>query len=105
MAIHSATDIYAHSACKGGVVIDHDKSKGVPADKWDYIKDRSVCATRAAREMLIRYKAKEELNFYDIIPFRKFDGFTLKNLTGFAKAYNSNLASVISDYGYSYSSK
>lgn len=105
MAIHSATDIFAHSACVNGTVIDHDPTKGVPADDWNYITDRNVCATRAAREMLIRYQAKEELNFYDFIPFRKFNGFTLKSLAGFSKAYSDGLGKVIYDYGYSYSGK
>ena len=39
------------------------------------------------------------------ISFRKFNGFTLKSLAGFSKAYSDGLGKVIYDYGYSYSGK
>lgn len=107
MAIHCATDIYAHSACVNGKLINHDDlyNGEKQADCMDYILDRHSLAVRAAKQMLTAYADKRQPDIFDIIPLRKFDGFTLKNLSQYAKEFDTSLAGVINNYGYNHTSK
>ncbi len=67
MAIHSATDIYAHSTQigTGKGAITHE---GGAADNPDYCVWRYIEATEVARQLMERYEENEEVVAADLLP-------------------------------------
>lgn len=100
MAIHTATDTYAHSAMYRGTIIKHT-GLGADADNIDYIRRRYTDASSVANQMMSCYKSKRALTAKDLVmPGNYTFGYELKD-------YGSNIRAVDGsiNYTYLYSSK
>lgn len=101
MAIHTATDIYAHSAAIHGVRIKHEKnysSKVDDADNKEYISWRYEDASSVAKHMMSKYNNKEALTAKDLMmPANYTLGYELLKFNEYIKSINSNL-----NYSYQY---
>lgn len=103
MAIHTATDTYAHSAAVRGTRIKHVKnySSTIPdADNKEYIAWRYTDASSVARQMMGQYNNKAALTARDLMmPGNYTIGYELIYFNDYIKSVNSSL-----NYSYRYSS-
>nr|MBP3598937.1 hypothetical protein [Eubacterium sp.] len=67
MAIHSATDTYAHSAQIGGNRIGHTVDYATNADNPDYRNGRYTDAQAVARQMMAKYISGDDLVARDLL--------------------------------------
>lgn len=105
MAIHTATDAYAHSAEFCGDRIKHENihSQSVPdADNKNYLIWRYRDALAVAKNMMNKYVNNEELTAWDLrMPGNYTIGYRLMNYDNYIRSVDSS----ITGYTYSYSSK
>lgn len=108
MAIHSATDIFAHSAYEGSTPIKHTKnSRGkLDADDPEKAHERFVDANTIAQQMMKKYKAKAKLEVTDLIlPYGAIT-YKIRDLYRYVEeASNKNTALLVTGYSYSPSTK
>lgn len=99
MALHSATDTYAHSAQIKGKRIKHTGGY-TDADDKTYIGTRYQDATAVARKIMNKYNAKGELVAWDLtVPGNHTIGYELINY----QTYMSQADASMSGYKYTYS--
>lgn len=102
MAIHSATDIFAHSAYVNGKRITHENDD---ADKVKYIEERYKDANVIAKQMMNKYVAKYELDVNDLILSHNVTAYRIRNLyVNVLSVSNGDVASRVASYSYTYSS-
>lgn len=102
MAIHSATDIFAHSAYVNGKRITHENAD---ADKVKYIEERYKDANVIAKQMMNKYVAKYELDVNDLILSHNVTAYRIRNLyVNVLSVSNGDVASRVASYSYTYSS-
>lgn len=102
MAIHSATDIFAHSAYVNGKRITHENDD---ADKVKYIEERYKDANVVAKQMMNKYVAKYELDVNDLILSHNVTAYRIRNLyVNVLSVSNGDVASRVASYSYTYSS-
>lgn len=105
MAIHTATDVYAHSAEICGNRIKHDKihSSTVPdADNTKYRTWRYVDASSIASQMMNKYINKQQLTAGDLVmPGKRTIGYGLIKYSDYVRAVDPNFTG----YSYTYSTK
>lgn len=102
MAIHSATDIFAHSAYVNGKRITHENAD---ADKVKYIEERYKDANVIAKHMMNKYVAKYELDVNDLILSHNVTAYRIRNLyVNVLSVSNGDVASRVASYSYTYSS-
>lgn len=103
MAIHTATDTYAHSAAVHGAWIEHVKnhsSKVPDADNKDYILWRYKDASAVAGQMMEQYNNKAALTARDLMmPGSYTIGYELIYFNDYIKSVNGSL-----NYSYRYPS-
>lgn len=100
MAIHSATDTYAHSVkYRGTPVLHTDYSNN--ADNIDYIRNRYEDAATIAEQMMSRYISKDGLATIDLsLPLRYTWNYELRNFNEYIQSVDSSIS-----YSFYYSSK
>ncbi len=102
MAIHSATDIFAHSVYVNGKRITHENDD---ADKVKYIEERYKDANVIAKQMMNKYVAKYELDVNDLILSHNVTAYRIRNLyVNVLSVSNGDVASRVASYSYTYSS-
>lgn len=102
MAIHSATDIFAHSAYVNGKRITHENDD---ADKVKCIEERYKDANVIAKQMMNKYVAKYELDVNDLILSHNVTAYRIRNLyVNVLSVSNGDVASRVASYSYTYSS-
>ncbi len=104
MAIHTATDVYAHSAMIGGNRITHTKtlsSKLADADNPEYCMWRYYDAEAIAEQIMAKYEKPEELTAHDLL---MPGGYTLRYELMEYEKYMQELDASITYYS-KYSSK
>lgn len=103
MAIHSATDIFAHSVRYKGALIDHTNNI---ADNPGYCDARCKDAQIVAKQMMKIYKKKEKLRVGDLLLSSPPTEYKLYDIYSYVKeASDSNVAAPVAQYSYSESSK
>lgn len=101
MAIHTATDTYAHSAEIRGNRIKHIDA-WASADNKEYRSWRYQNAASIARQMMSRYNNKQGLATCDLVmPGNKTIGYKLINYAEYISQVDAN----ITGYTYTYGSK
>ena len=107
MAIHAATDTYAHSVRYQGKLITHTtKVNGVGrADSTEVCRNRYLDAQKIARKIMERYVNKQSLSVNDLILPQAPTDYQLFNLYKNVAEMDLNAASRVSSYSYSSSSK
>ena len=108
MAIHSATDIFAHSTYENSKPIKHDvNARGKKnADDPDRIRERFVDAQIIAKQMMTKYKAKAKLEVKDLIlPYGAIT-YEIRDLYKYVKAASdTKTAELVAGYSYSPAAK
>lgn len=100
MAIHTATDTYAHSAMYKGTVIQHT-GLAADADNVAYIRRRYEDAASVASQMMNCYTNKRQLTARDLVmPGNVTSGYELINYGTNIKAVDGSIS-----YTYYYSTK
>lgn len=107
MAIHAATDTYAHSVRYQGKLITHTtKVNGVGrADSTEVCRNRYLDAQKIARQIMERYVNKQSLSVNDLILPQAPTDYQLFNLYKNVAEMDLNAAPRVSSYSYSSSSK
>lgn len=101
MAIHSATDTYAHSAETRSGTIKHNKGAYVDADNPDYVTERYRDAQKVAEQIMDKYRSQKKLTAKDLVmPGNRTVNYQLKNYEKYIKEVDSSI-----NYSYSYPSK
>lgn len=100
MAMHSATDIFAHSAYyPNGVAITHNNG----ADEKGTIGERYYDARTIANQMMNRYLAKAPLEITDLILPNGTARYKLRDMyVNVLLSSNLNVASRVAGYSYTY---
>lgn len=100
MAIHSATDVYAHSArTRNGDIVHPASGTANGADDKEYIKERYDDAATVARRMMLRYREKKELRVTDLeVPGNYTRNYELNKYVTYMKEVGNEV-----DYTFSYS--
>lgn len=97
MALHTATDTFAHSAYQLSTRIIHEDNGKKMADNEGYCDNRYKCAKEVAKNILTHVTEKNYVASVNVgrvndwvIPSNKYDGsFKLAGLSEYAKAANS----------------
>lgn len=108
MAIHCATDTYAHSAYYQGEILTHTTTvNGVKkADSTEVCKARYEDAQKIAKQIMARYKNNESLRVSDLVLSKAPTSYKLCDLYKYVReASDANVASTVYSYSYSVSSK
>ncbi|MCI8365289.1 MAG: S8 family serine peptidase [Eubacterium sp.] len=107
MAIHAATDTYAHSVRYQGKLITHStKVNGVErADSTEVCRNRYKDAQKIASQIMERYINKQSLSVNDLILPQAPTDYQIFNLYKNVASMDLNAASRVSSYSYSSSSK
>lgn len=107
IAIHSITDIYAHSAWKqlsdgSWIRIKHPGTGNTfanTADDYQYIPMRYVTAKEAAKNVLAKAYKGQEGNLYDFVfPVSSYSGYYLGNFAPYAQKANPTLYKSLQSY-------
>ncbi len=107
MAIHAATDTYAHSVRYQGKLITHSTTvNGVErADSTEVCNNRYLDAQKIAKQIMNKYLNKQSLSVYDLILPQAPTDYQIYNLYNYVASMDLNAASRVSSYSYSSSSK
>ena len=106
MAIHSATDVYAHSArTRSGDIIHPSTGIKNGADDKAYIKERYDDAATVARRMMLRYSEKKELRVTDLeVPGNYTRNYELNKYSDYMKEVGNEVHYTF-DYSNSHGTK
>lgn len=106
MAIHSATDVYAHSArTRSGDIIHPSTGIKNGADDKEYIKERYDDAATVARRMMLRYSEKKELRVTDLeVPGNYTRNYELNKYSDYMKEVGNEVHYTF-DYSNSHGTK
>ena len=106
MAIHSATDVYAHSTrTRSGDIINPSTCIKNGADDKEYIKERYDDAATVARRMMLRYSEKKELRVTDIeVPGNYTRNYELNKYSDYMKEVGNEVHYTF-DYSNSHGTK
>ncbi len=107
MAIHAATDIFAHSVMYKGEWIDHTtKVNGVDrADSTEVCTARFHDAQKVAQQIMKRYIAGDELRVVDLLPPEQPTDYKIYDLYTFVNAADSSVSYKVTGYSCSSSTK
>lgn len=107
MAIHAATDTFAHSVRYQGKLITHSTTvNGVErADSTEVCNNRYLDAQKIAKQIMNRYINKQSLSVYDLILTQAPTDYQIYDLYNNVASMDLNAASRVSSYSYSSSSK
>ena len=107
MAIHAATDTYAHSVRYQGKLISHTTTvNGVErADSTEVCNNRFLDAQKIAKQIMNKYLNKQSLSVYDLILPQAPTDYQIYNLYNYVASMDLNAASRVSSYSYPSSSK
>lgn len=107
MAIHAATDTFAHSVRYQGKLITHSTTvNGVErADSTEVCNNRYLDAQKIAKQIMNRYINKQSLSVYDLILTQAPTDYQIYDLYNNFASMDLNAASRVSSYSYSSSSK
>ena len=108
MAIHSATDIYAHSVWYNGNRITHTpQANGIKkADDPEICRPRYEDAYDVAGKIMDKYTKSGSVTVSDLLPDNAPTEYKLYNLYSYVKeAEGKNMASVVQGYSYKNSTK
>lgn len=103
MAIHSATDIYAHSVRYNGKHLIHkdkDKNGNPQADSKDICGSRFNDAKKIAEKMMKKYLEGKILTVKDLIPSTGISGYKLYKLYDYVNSLDKDYAATIKKYSY-----
>ena len=106
MAIHSATDVYAHSTrTRSGDIIHPSTGIKNGADDKEYIKERYDDAATVARRMMLRYSEKKELRVTDLeVPGNYTRNYELNKYSDYMKEVGNEVHYTF-DYSNSHGTK
>lgn len=110
MAIHAATDAYAHSVRYNGKLITHDEvlvgtEWVAAADCPGICQERFWDAQTIAQKMMDRYNNKQPLRVGDLVLSPAPTSYRLYDIYPCVTSLDSTLGSLVSSYTYNYSSK